>query len=95
MLTRQTLAVYSLLDVGRGRPPTFRQRPRAMCTAPRSCYTFRSVDDEKVHADEKHVDFVLFLMGRTRPPAYAPPQTAALDVHRVLFLLHYSQHRRR
>ena len=39
------------------------RRPRARCAASHSCYTFRSVDDEKVNVDEKNVDVVLFFDG--------------------------------
>eukprot|EP00959_Pyramimonas_sp_CCMP1952_P184336 3854788-Pyramimonas_sp.AAC.1 len=54
-----------------------------MCAASHSCCTVRSVDDKKVHVDEK----TLILMGRTRPPALGHPS----DVHSVRFLLHFSQ----
>ena len=32
---------------------------RAMCAASHSCHEFRKADDKKVHAEKKHVDFVL------------------------------------
>ena len=47
-----------------------------MCAASHSCYTFRSADDKKVNVEEKNVDFVLFLMGRTGRPAYGPYRPA-------------------
>ena len=67
---------------------------RAMCTASRSGHEFRKTDDKKVHAEKKHVDFVLVFDSSDGPSRLGLPQTSARDVRRVPLLARIS-HRRR
>ena len=64
-----------------------------MCAAPHSCYTFRSVDDERVEADQKSGDFVLFYARYVGAPRLdgADETTVNLDKTNVVLVVFFDR----